>query len=138
MVGKKTDQVRRDKSGSLISDDKETFDKLNQAVNSCKDLVHQLVRSSGQDFFGAVVPVLVVPSNTLWEVKYAADGELVERPHTVAHATLLLNHPWVVDRGGYGPISYCLSHLELITIDTLSATVKGWLGPYGFFAGFQS
>jgi hypothetical protein len=35
MVGKKTDQVGRDASGALVSSDEATFEKLNQAVNSC-------------------------------------------------------------------------------------------------------
>ena len=39
LVGKKTDQVRVDGSGMLTSDDTATFDKLNQAVNSCQGLL---------------------------------------------------------------------------------------------------
>src|SRR5438270_12626622 len=38
MVGKKIDQVRRD-GATLVSDDSVTFDKLNQAINSCRDLI---------------------------------------------------------------------------------------------------
>jgi hypothetical protein len=139
MVGKKTDQVRRDKNSGLISDDKETFDKLNQAVNSCRDLVRQLVNSSEPELCGVVVPVLVVPKNTLWRVEYAADGRLLRDPQTVPHASLLLNHTWSIDRPtSYGIISYCLSHLELMTIDALPGIVNGWLGLYGLFQGFQS
>jgi hypothetical protein len=43
MVGKKTDQVGRDQSDELLSDDLATFEKLNQAVNSCSDLVRKWV-----------------------------------------------------------------------------------------------
>src|ERR1700722_6917285 len=44
MVGKKTDQVGRDTSGELVSNDEATFDKLNQAVNSCLGLVSLMSR----------------------------------------------------------------------------------------------
>jgi len=46
MVAKKTDQVGRDTtSKELISDDSATFEKLNQAINSCKDLVWEAATS---------------------------------------------------------------------------------------------
>ena len=138
MVGKKTDQVKRDKNSGLVSDDKETFDKLNQAVNSCRDLLRQLASRSEQGLFGAIVPVLVVPTNTLWQVEYAADGRLVADPHPVTHASLFLDHSWSFDRGSpHRTITYRMSHLELMTVDALPATANRWLGLYGFFAGFS-
>jgi hypothetical protein len=135
MVGKKTDQVKRDKNAVLVSDDKDTFDKVNQAVHSCKDLVTRLVNSHEAELFGVVVPVLVLPKNTLWQVEYEGDGTLRADPHRVTHATLFLDHAWSVDRGLYGTFSYHLTHVEFITIDALHEIVSAWLGPHGFFAG---
>jgi hypothetical protein len=133
MVGKKTDQVSRNKDGALVSDDSKTFEKLNQAMNSCTDLVRQLVINADQPFARAVVPVLVVPANLLWQVDYAFDGALVTAPRRVPRATMFLNHSWSVE-SQYGTIiSYRLSHIEFVTIDALATVVDGWLGPSGFF-----
>lgn len=40
-VAKKTGQVGRYRSGKLVGNDEATFEKLNQAVNSCRDLILQ-------------------------------------------------------------------------------------------------
>jgi len=134
MVGKKTDQVGYDAQGHLVSDDTTTFEKLNQAVNSCKDLVQAFARNSAQPHVRAIVPVLVVPSGLLWQVDYASDGKIVTGPRRVPNATLFLNHSWSGD-ATYGPIQYRLSHIEFVTLDALPETVSNWLGPSGFFAG---
>jgi len=134
MVGKKTDQVMC-KDGVLSSDDSSTFDKLNQAVNSCKDLVRQLVSTSAPPYVKAVVPVVVVPAGRLWQVDYALDGELVSPPRSVQRATLRLDQFWSTLSSYSEEIRYRLSHLEFVTIEALPALVDGWLGPDGFFRG---
>src|SRR6266576_3513075 len=46
VVGKKTNQVGYDaRSGDLLTDDSPTFEKLNQAIGSCNDLVNTSVVS---------------------------------------------------------------------------------------------
>jgi hypothetical protein len=133
MVGKKTDQVSRDKD-DFVRDDGKTFDKINQAVNSCRDLVRKFVVTADQLFTRVVVPVLVVPASLLWQVDYLADGKLLVRPRNVARATLFLNHSWPVE-SQYGTIiNYRLSHIEFVTIDALPTIVEAWLGSSGFFS----
>ena len=135
MVGKKTDQVGRDSEGSLVSDDSTTFDRFNQAVNSCKDLVHKFAFNSSLPLNRAIVPVLVVPEGLLYQVDYAADGRTQVLPRRVTRATLFLNHTWSVERN-WGPINYRLSHIELVTLDALPDIVGIWLGSSGFFSAF--
>jgi hypothetical protein len=142
MVGKKTDQIGRDaQSENLFSDDSATFEKLNQAVNSCKDLVWKSVVTTPAKplpCFEAIVPVLVVPAGLLWQVDYAADGRVLTPPRRVTRSSLFLNHTWSVDRGSlYGITKYRLSHLEVVTLDALSGILSNWLGPSGFFANYQ-
>jgi hypothetical protein len=137
MVGKKTDQIGRDASGELLRDDSGAFEKLNQAVNSCKDLVVRAVLSPPPDVrpsFTVVVPVLVVPSQVLWQVDYAEDGSVQARPRRLERSSLFIDHTWPVDRGAWGVIAYRLSHLEVVTLDGLARVVSDWLGLYGFFA----
>lgn len=136
MVGKKTDQVGLDISHAFVSDDSATFEKLNQAVNSCKDLVRDLVFRSALPYIRAILPVLVVPSGLLWQVDYADDGTILKSPRQVDSATLFLNHSWTVDRGHDGPLSYHLSHIEFVTLGALPDAVKTWMGSTGLFWSF--
>lgn len=136
MSGKKTDQVGIDTSGAFVSDDSATFDKLNQAVNSSKDLVQDLAFKSAPPYIRAILPVLVVPTGLLWQVDYAEDGKILTPPRDVDAATLFLNHSWKVDGGHYGPLSYRLSHLEVVTLGALPNAVKTWMGSTGLFSTF--
>ena len=136
-VGKKTDQVGISDQGASVADDNLTFDKLNQAVNSCKDLVQNFVFNSRPPQVRAIVPVLVVPTGLLWQVEYAADGKILTPPRNVDRTTLFLNTSWTVDRPPYNPISYRLSHIELVTLGALPDAVKSWMGSSGLFSTYQ-
>jgi hypothetical protein len=137
MVGKKTDQVGLNDLGALVSDDNSTFEKLNQAVNSCKDLVERFTFNSAPPHTRAIAPVLVVPSGLLWQVDYADNGKILKPPHNVDKTTLFLNHTWSVDRGPHGPLHYRLSHIELVTLGALPNAVRTWMGLTGFFSTYQ-
>lgn len=137
MVGKKTDQVGRElPSGDLISDDSTTFEKLNQALNSSKDLVDDAVYDRPPHDVRAVVPALLVPQGTLWQVDYAAGGGMLVPPRNVTRATIFIDHTWSV-KAAFGPQDYHLSHLEVITLDALRTTVDYWFGESGFFRAFR-
>jgi hypothetical protein len=97
-VGKKTDQVGRDfSSGELFSNDEATFEKLNQAVNSCKDLILQKPWPTSEAHSRAVARVLIVPTGLLWQVDYTEVGKLKTPPRFLARSCLFLDHPWQVD-----------------------------------------
>jgi len=142
MVGKKTDQVGRlESSKELFSDDEATFDKLNQAVNSCKDLVRDLRR--GPDHFPllvrAILPVLVVPDGVLWQVDYDQNGVMRTSPRKVSRTTLYYGHSWEIsgDNVTTLPITYKLSHIEVVTISALPDAATTWMGSSGFFSRHQ-
>jgi hypothetical protein len=122
MVGKRTDQVGRNADG-LFSDDSTTFDKLNQAVNSCKDLIQSSVNEPSPPLIRVVVPMLVVPANVLWQVDYSVDGTVLVAPRKVRRATLFLGQRWPVKRSIGAQVSYELSHLEIITIEGLGESI---------------
>ena len=132
LVGKKTDQVGRDTSNALVSNDEGTFEKLNQAVNSCQGLVREYALHSSAGRFRAIVPLLVVPTGLLWQVDYDPDGKMGKAPHQVTRATLFLNHPWSAE-GGFGRIVYRLSHVEFATLDAVPSVLETYLAPGGFF-----
>jgi hypothetical protein len=132
MVGKKTDQVGRDSSGNFVGDDSATFDKLNQAVNSSNDLVQDLALRNTPPYIRAILPVLVVPTSLLWQVDYSVDGDVLKPPRQVESATLWLNISWPIHRNHPDRISYCLSHIEFVTLRGLPDAVKTWMGSMGF------
>jgi hypothetical protein len=134
MVGKQTDQVKRDGKGTLFSDDEKTFDKLNQAVNSCRDLIEKAASNPASKNSRAVVPLLVVPTDLLWQVDYSEDGRIRTPPRPVKEATLFIDHCWSFDNyvRGYS-FKYTLSHIEFATIDALPGVVEGYFGPGRFF-----
>jgi hypothetical protein len=129
MVGRKTDQVGRENTPdqALVSDDSVTFDKLNQAVHSCRDLIEESVLSRSNDSPSRViVPVLVVPANVLWQVEYSSDGVMKTAPRPVSRTTFFIGHSWSIDMPNNpdGPITYCISHLEVTTFDALPSALQ--------------
>ena len=132
MVSRKTDQVGRDATtGKLFSNDEATFEKLQQAINSCRDLVQSFIGKHSPPLHRVIVPVLVVPTGRLWQVDYDADGSITTAPRQVNRASHFIDHAWPV--GTFvGSISYRLSHIEIVTFDALVDTTKVWLGGEGF------
>jgi hypothetical protein len=135
MVAKKTDQIGRDQAGDLFSDDSATFEKLNQALNSSRDVVQSAARADAPaPFHMVIVPVLVVPAERLWQIDYGEDGTLLVSPRKVERASLFLDHTWRV-AGQFQEYPYRLSHLEVVTLDGLPKVLEHWLGQLGFFLG---
>jgi hypothetical protein len=119
-VGKKTDQVGRDSTAGaeLVSDDSATFDKLNQAVSSCRDLVRYYGSKTELQppNLRVIVPVLVVPDGVLWQVDYMSDGTMATAPRIISATTLFLGRSWETDVTDDGlRHEYGISHLEIWT-----------------------
>jgi hypothetical protein len=124
-VGKKTDQVGREKSGELVRDDRETFEKLDQAVNSSRDLVRDYGSPSlSPPDRRVIMPVLVVPDGVLWQVDYTADGAMTVNPRLIRATTLFLGRSWEFDRGDRVQIAYNMSHLEIWTPAGLASRIE--------------
>jgi len=133
-VAKRIDQVSRNQSGVLTSDDSATWEKLSQAVNSCHGLIERHAHPPSS-LVTAIVPVLVVPPQRLWRVDYDANGQLTHQPHLVAQVELFLDRTWTVPGyPGTGGMSYRLSHLEILTFDALKPwTERCWDDEAGLF-----
>jgi hypothetical protein len=138
MVGKRTDQVGRAESNAeFVSDDALTFDKISQAINSSEDLVVECLVSGALPTLRVVVPILVVPSDVLWQVDYDQNGSITSPARRVSEATLFVNHSWGALVGVTGRVNYSISHLHIITVDNLEKIVGRWMGPGGFFRAFM-
>jgi hypothetical protein len=135
MVGKKTDQVGRDTNNQLTRNDEATFEKLNQAVSSCHDLVRTFSAKASPPFRRVIVPVLVgvVPTGLLWQVDYGTDGAMTTPPRSVERSEFFLNHTWPMPGQFGATLHYRLSHIQIVTFGALAGIAESWLGPGGFF-----
>jgi hypothetical protein len=126
-VGKATDQVGRDTGGQLLSNDDQTFDKVSQAVNGCMDLVERLSHEMSDIQYRIIVPVLVVPTGTLWQVNYDSSGKIAIPPSQVQRSNLFLDHCWQSTTPFGLLLNYRISHLEIVAFEGLSDAVDRWL-----------
>lgn len=142
LVGKRTDQVSRNTSSrELQSNDEVAFDKWNQAVNSCQEMVvngslqmmHMMPNTNSPPPRRVIVPVLVVPTGRLWRLNYSSDGAILGSPHQVNRVAFFLNHSWPFPSTYGGTLIYRLSHVEVLTFDELAGIADSWSGAGGFF-----
>jgi hypothetical protein len=139
-VGRQPDQPMLDSNGNFKSNDTATFDKWIQAVNGCSDLVKASLHtpfSPGGGDAAAVIPMLVVPEQMLWQVSYHADGTIDQDAHMVDNATLILRHTWT-HPGNFGPVNYSVSHLEIVTLGSMPARLRSLMSDAGMFNGSES
>lgn len=134
-VGRQTDQPMKDDNGDYRSNDSTTYEKWSQAVSSCNDLVRETVNAPWQQpQVCAIVPILVVPDGTLWQVDYDEQGNVITPVRNLDCTTLILRQHWSAD-GLYGPLHYDISHIEVVTLPSLVNRLRFLWGPNGLCAG---
>jgi hypothetical protein len=137
-VGRHTDQPFKDDKGNLSSSDSATFEKWLQAVNGCNDLLIEIIRAPHSERgVHAIVPLLVIPEGTLWQVDYDDNGQVTEPPREVDKTTLILRHAWTAHTGS-APLSYDISHLEIATLPSLQHRVSSLILNGGLLAGAEA
>jgi hypothetical protein len=130
-VGKDCVQVGRLHSGDdLTGSDQGIYEKWSQAISSSHDLVRSacaikdLERDISFDLVTLVLPIVVVPDNTLWVVNYDGNGGRVGSPVAVDQASYFVGHRIPIENANCAEIS----HLHFCTL--------GGLKP--FFESFTS
>ena len=92
--GKKMNQVRRNDDGSLKGKDDEVFERLSQAQSSAFDLIQTAATVRDPNQTAAVVPMLVIPDETLWCVEYDSEGNPSE-PKQRDEVSFFLGQPFL-------------------------------------------
>lgn len=113
-IGKSTIQIGVDDKKQFVFEDSEVFDKWTQAINSAKDLIDIAFRShfkGNLPISTAVIPVLVVPDDTLWVADYDDSGSLLGDPLLADEVQFFINHEYNIQ--GFPP--YRISHLHFFT-----------------------
>lgn len=129
-VGKRIDQVGRPESkrDEFVGGDKDVFERITQSLASASDLVEEAVHGTNRPAVHAVVPVLVIPDGTLWQVDYSGSGEVVQFPRQVTNCAVFLDWEWKGPSRYGGFLTYRFSHLEIATIGSLDAAMDTWIG----------
>lgn len=125
-VGKSFDQVGRSNTGELITSNQDVFDKITQANNSSYDLLkesHNLASVLKKVAISFVLPVLVVPKDSIWVVNYNKSG-VSSTPTNVEKISCYIGKQWTVTDNSSGrTMSYDLSHIEIVQIDSLAELI---------------
>jgi hypothetical protein len=121
-VAKSADQVGRHVSGEIVATDGGVFDKISQAINSAQELISQAFEVGGPAHT-LICPVLVVPDDTLWQVKYDDNGSRLEPAQQIEQASYFIGKEWTFDRL-VDLITYTLSHLEIVTFSGITKLIE--------------
>jgi len=119
VVGKKLNLLSR-KKGSLSGRDDEFFERLSQAQNSAFDVIQYAARASDGEVIDAIVPILVIPDETLWCVDYTSDGDRSE-PQQREQISFFIGQGVTLHNPMQGGAIFNLSHLEIVTFKRLQA-----------------
>lgn len=127
-VGKSCDQVgrRATQSGEIIGNDGDVFEKISQAINAGYDLIQKAhyEADKGIDVISIVVPVLIVPNNSVWSVWYNLQGEIEREPTQESNVEYYLNKSWLVGNSSAEySTRYYISHLEIAQIDSIKKMI---------------
>jgi len=140
-VGKNITQVGRVSDGTIQANDNELFNKWSQCLGSANDLVKRIYLE-GKDikcsvFFFTIIPILVIPNETLWIVNYDFAGGIVSGPRLADRISYFVDKVYKTDAEAT-IISHeirheiRISHIEIMTqhglenfIDTYLQTETG-------------
>lgn len=101
--------------------DSDLYEKWYQALSSAFDLVTVAMRYANYDqkhVFTLILPIVVLPSNTLWRAHYSETGELMSDPEKVDECELFVGRPIAppIEIGDFEE-PYTFSHLHFFTTD---------------------
>lgn len=106
------------KEKKLCSDgDSEIYDKWSQALASCRDLAIEFANADstterkGNAF---LMPIVVVPNNSLWTVSYNNDGTIQDSPKSVDLCDFYVDHKLPAS------FPFVLTHIQFATLTGLS------------------
>jgi hypothetical protein len=115
-VGKDICQIGRDKGNPVRTNDKDLFDKYQQALASSAELIQEAAEfhrpTRADERFSTVLPILAVPDGSLWIVRYASNGKLEGNPEPAKEVPFYLGRKYTVDRMG---TTFTISHLHVMT-----------------------
>lgn len=112
----------------FISDsDADIYDKWSQALSSSVELAELACERAAHyrvpKFYCAILPVVVVPDDSLWTVYYDENGAVLKQPELVNTCDLLVRREITVTRD-WMPHQFTFSHIHFFTLTGFNAFVS--------------
>lgn len=126
LVGKSCQQVGKTDKGVLCGDNSEIYDKWSQAINSAHGLLDKAFDDGKKLKSGVMVsilPVLVVPDETLWTVEYDDLGNRAQAPVCCERVSYFMGVK-LLPANKMQADALTLSHLEICTLSGLLALIE--------------
>lgn len=126
-IGKSLDQVHKNGNGDGIKlNDSEMYNKISQAICSTYDLIDGCRESeeNNQDINQhLVLPILVVPNNTLYNIIYKKNGEVKSKLKPVNNISYYIDKDF---SKGFSPMFpvHNIPYLEIVTVDGLKLLIE--------------
>jgi len=111
-VGKSTTQIgiSASKDREFVSGDGEVYGKWSQAIASSFDLIVDAGKLDNEVRITAILPILVVPDGTLWQVLYGENGVQVGQPNPASESCIYIDKTYTFEK-----YSFTISHLNIFT-----------------------
>lgn len=129
-VGKSVAQIGRARDNSIEHSDSDIYSKWSQAISSAQDLADMSYADAegsiqeGELFFlSFVLPLVVVPDETLWAAAFDHTGARISAPHKVERRSFFLNRHLLAG-GKLSGMHYHISHLEFVTRSGLQKLIR--------------
>jgi hypothetical protein len=126
-VGKSSDQIGRNRENAIFSNDSDVYSKWAQAISSAQDLTDRACydgESRDADFyFSVVLPLLVIPDDTLWVAHFNHSGSRTSAPQQADHCSFFVNMQYFAGDKLHGT-QYRISHLEFVTFSGLRKLIE--------------
>jgi hypothetical protein len=125
-VGKSLLQLKKKDGKYMRTRDTEIYEKWSQALASAVDLVDAAGRNAttaaNQHIFTFVIPVVVLPDDTLWKVEYDIKGKIIQDPQLSNEIEFFVGHKAFppIDLGDSSE-PYVFSHLHFVTFTGFAA-----------------
>jgi len=121
-VGKSVIRVRPDrdkKDNYSVMSDGDIYEKWSQALASAVDLVRRACDLSeslgGQTILSAILPIVVLPNESLWHVKYDHAGKIIGEAELTDRSELYVASQIFVREAQ----QFCFSHIHFFTVTGL-------------------
>lgn len=115
--GQKTTTRRR----YTIAKDTEIYDEWSQALTSAHDLVRDACDRARPDttphVYTAILPIVVVPDNVLWQLEYDINGAVTNDPELVNGCEFYVSNDVPLDKTVVDSLqSFTMSHVHFLTL----------------------
>jgi hypothetical protein len=123
-VGKSVARLKREKQNWVSESASDVYDRWAQTLSSSIDLVQGAAKMTLppiERITSFIMPIVVVPDETLWIANFDEDGKIAPEPTTENHTTFFVGREisigvWDADQSQYQQKPFALSHVHFMTL----------------------